>query len=215
MAMKPITTTQNSRTQGKAPSEDMVPCTTMDQRAKEVNRLRIEAAFAHICKTFFPRWNRHAQWRVCDGLQETPNHRIARGSKTILLSFTPKDETELHGLLIHEVCHAITRRRHDKKWLKRMMKAAAKAQAVGLGDLAEFLFRTVEGHARTGTRLKMMSDMIYYSIEDCVFYNPNLTCDKVIESVAFKWGFRPGELERNWKRCRRVYEEAVRKYSSW
>jgi hypothetical protein len=67
----------------------------------------------------------------------------------------------------------------------------------------------------TGARLKVMKDLICDSIEDRVFYNPGLSYDEVLEAVAFRWGFRPEELELKWKRCKEVYKEAVRRYSSY
>jgi hypothetical protein len=213
--MKRTQGTENFRAKGQAPWEAMRLNAESNQPAGEGGMGRLEEVFAQVCKTFFPRWNRDARWRVSSCLDGGPNHRIARGSKTILLSVNPEDDAELHCLLIHEICHAITRTRHDKKWLHRMKQAVDKALAIGREDLAELILREVESYARAGTRLKMMSDLVYYSIEDCVFANPSLSCDEVLESVAFKWGFSPTELERNWRRCRQVYEDAASRYSSW
>ncbi len=213
--MKRTTATKNFGAKGQASYEAMRLSTKSNHPAGVGSIDRLDEAFALVCKTFFPHWNRDAQWRVSSSLDGRPNHRIAKGSKTILLSAIPENDAELHCLLIHEVCHAITRKRHDKKWLHRMKQASDRALAIGREDLAELLVHEVERYARSGTRLKMMVELIYYSIEDCVFANPNLSCEEVLESVALRWGFEPTEMERNWKRCRQVYEAAVRRYSSW
>lgn len=214
-AMKRITAIKNSRAKGQTSHEAIRPNIENNHPTGEGNMGRLDEAFAQVCKVFFPHWNRDAQWRVSSCLHGRPNHRTAKGSKTILLSAVPENDAELHCLLIHEVCHAITRTRHDKKWLHRMKQALDRALAIGREDLAELLVREVDRYARAGTRLKMMAELVYYSIEDCVFANPSLSCDEVLESVAFRWGFNPAVMEKTWKRCRKVCEEAAKRYSSW
>ncbi|MCJ7444889.1 MAG: SprT-like domain-containing protein [Methanotrichaceae archaeon] len=44
---------------------------------------------------------------------------------------------DVDGVIIHEICHAVTSEWHNKKWLARMEKAALKAESIGEEKLAK------------------------------------------------------------------------------
>jgi hypothetical protein len=80
---------------------------------------------------FFPKWHK---WPVgnshprCLGL----GYCDPEGRKIIVSEGCPNhDDT-----LIHEICYAVASVGHDKKWQRRMEKAAQKAESIESMDLA-------------------------------------------------------------------------------
>jgi hypothetical protein len=84
--------------------------------------------FDRVKQKYFPRWDKKGLWKVCRGWPKfRPRRAAARcyfHKKRIAIFRVPKRYT-LEWLLIHEICHVVTRDSfHGIAWLKRMAKAA-------------------------------------------------------------------------------------------
>jgi len=175
---------------------------------------RLHDAFAYVRSTFFPLWDRDAEWTVSEVGDLPVDGKSDEREKTIAVHVV-SDDDDLHFLLIHEICHAVASTGHGKKWLDRLMKAGDRARRIGRETLADLIYNEVQRYARSERRLKVIAELIYNTIEDLVFYNPSAACEAVIDSVALQFGFYRDELLDKFTRCREVYEGAVAKYTSW
>jgi hypothetical protein len=176
---------------------------------------RLHDAFAYVRKTFFPRWDRNAEWTVREVVHLPVDGKPKEKQKTISLHVVPDDEDDLHCLLIHEICHAVASTGHGRKWLDRVIKAGDEARLIGREGLADLVFAEVERYARSEKPLKVIAELIYNTIEDLVFYNPSASYEDVIDSLAMQLGFHRDELLDKYKRCREVYDGAIARYTSW
>jgi len=176
---------------------------------------RLPDAFAYVRTTFFPLWDRKAEWTVSEVVDLPVDGKSDERKKTIGVHVVSDDDDELHCLLIHEICHAVAGTGHGKKWLDRLIKAGDRARLIGRETLAHLVYDEVECYARSEKRLKVIAELIYNTIEDRVFYNPSATYEAVIDSIALQFGFYRDELLDKYTRCQEVYEGAVAKYTSW
>lgn len=176
---------------------------------------RLHDAFAYVRSTFFPLWDRDAEWTVSEAGDLPVDGKSDERKKTIAVHVVADDDDELHFLLIHEICHAVATTGHGKKWLDRLMKAGDRARLLGREPLADLICNEVQRYARSERRLKVIAELIYNTIEDLVFYNPSATYEAVIDTVALQFGFYRDELLDNYTRCQEVYDGAVARYTSW
>jgi hypothetical protein len=126
-------------------------------------------------------------------------------TKTIQLQYVPEDEDNFHLLLIHEMCHAVTINGHTKRWLKRMSRAAQRAKQIGRHRLEQMLQKEVDQYIHQ--TLSIDADFVYGQISACLSDNPKATYEQVLPMVAHRSGYYPVDLEKDFPRCRRVYEE--------
>lgn len=126
---------------------------------------RLEDAFQYVRQTFFPRWDRKKEWFVeylppkfkkwheedldrqikRDGLEDRYPFKTKLGGicqdfrKCILIYTISKKDNALHLLLIHEICHAVSKDGHGEKWFEEMEKARGRALVInkGLAKLIE------------------------------------------------------------------------------
>jgi hypothetical protein len=176
---------------------------------------RLQDAFLYVRKTFFPRWDRNAEWTVGRVADLPVNGRSDEANKIITIHAVSEDDDELCFLLVHEICHAVAGTGHGKKWLNRLKKAGDTAKLIGRDRLGDLIYDEVERYARSEKQIKVVAELIYNTIEDTVFYNPSASYEDVIDSVAMQFGFYRDELNEKYTRCREVYEGAVAKYTSW
>jgi len=176
---------------------------------------RLHEAFAYVRSTFFPLWDRGAEWTVSEVVDLPVNGKSDERKKRIVVHVVADNDDDLHLLLIHEICHAVTSTSHGKKWLDRLMKAGDRARLIGREALADLLYDEVERYAKSDRRLKVIAELIYNTIEDLVFYNPSATYAEVIDTIAVQFGFYRGELLEKYTHCQEVYDGAVAKYTSW
>lgn len=168
---------------------------------------RLQEAFEYVRKTFFPRWDKAGQWKVQEK-PDLPSHgKCDSEKKTINLQYISEDQDRLEGLLIHEICHAVTIEGHSKKWLDRMKAAATKAREVGHKELSKALFEEVEEYIEAP---KVTARSYYNAIEDCVSYNPEAPYEQVLAAVAYDFGLSPEEVEKAAKRCKQIYKKEVK-----
>ncbi|HVO82819.1 MAG TPA: hypothetical protein VMU60_00190 [Syntrophobacteria bacterium] len=176
---------------------------------------RLHEAFAYVRSTFFPLWDRGAEWSVSEVVDLPVNGKSDETKKTITVHVVADSDDELYCLLIHEICHAVASAGHGKKWLDRLVKAGDRARLMGRQALADLIYDEVERYAKAERHLKVIAELVYNTIEDLVFYNPSATYDAVIDTVALQFGFYREELLDKYTRCREVYDGAVAKYTSW
>ena len=176
---------------------------------------RLHDAFAYVRSTFFPLWDKDAEWTAREVVDLPVDGKSDQRKKTIAVHVVADDDDHLHCLLIHEICHAVASTGHGKKWLDRLMKAGDRARLIGRETLAHLVYDEVGRYARSGRRLKVIAELIYNTIEDLVFYNPSATYEAVIDTVALQFGFYRNELLDKYTRCQEVYEGAVARYTSW
>ena len=81
--------------------------------------------------------------------------------------------------------------------------------------MRDLIYGEVERYATMETHLRVIAAVIYNTIEDLVFYNPSASYEDVIDSLAIQFGFNRDELLDKYPRCRKVYEGAIAKYTSW
>jgi hypothetical protein len=173
-----------------------------------MKRLRDE--FENVRKTFFPRWDRDGLWSVVVK-PDLPGTGFCRPlTKTIQLVQVPRDENELHRLLIHEICHAVVPASglHGKRWRRRYLKAAERARALGRSTLAKAIEKDVAAYSDPSRGITVGAPYVYRCIEDFMMDNPNASYDAAIEAVARWCCMYPRELEQRYKRCKVTYGEA-------
>jgi hypothetical protein len=126
-------------------------------------------------------------------------------TKTIHLQYVPEDEDDLHFLLIHEICHAVTVSGHTKRWLERLSKAAQRAKRTGRHRLEQMLHKEVDQYIHETFTID--ANCVYGDIRDCVSEHPKANYEEVLAMVTRDSGFYPQDLEKHYVRCRRVYDE--------
>jgi hypothetical protein len=101
-------------------------------------------------KDFFPKWRDWINWKFLYGFPagELPGYEggCNREAKTIYIwywwdqakSKFPTEKWKLleKAALIHEICHAVTKGHHNKGFLQRLAKCKARAEILGLKQLA-------------------------------------------------------------------------------
>ena len=120
--------------------------------SKEEQVERLNDAFRHVKKVFFPDWDKTNRWFVeylpefkrwteCglnelidrEGLRDRYPFKVRIDAqcqpfrKCVLFYRIPRSENELFRMLIHEICHAITDDGHGDHWVQEMKKIRAKA----------------------------------------------------------------------------------------
>jgi len=134
----------------------------MAGQIKKSNEDRLQDAFQYVRKTFFPRWDRKKEWTVVylPEFKKRDEQRMAEDirlkglqgaypfklnitaicpgvGKCIIVYRIPKNNNELYELLIHEICHAISKDGHRKKWVEKMNVAYSRAIKDVLKDLSK------------------------------------------------------------------------------
>lgn len=181
-----------------------------------VTEIRLQEATKYVRKTFFPRWDMRREWTI-KRVYDLPSHGLCDSRpKNISLQFISENDDDLHKLLIHEICHAVTNSGHKKTWQNRMLSAADTAKKIGREHLSKILYEEVRGYD-PNTCLHVNAGVVYGTIQDFVFDaldSPSSTIefpsyDQIIKTVARTFGFSSQEIEESWKRCKEVYEKAV------
>ena len=104
-----------------------------------MNGSRLNRAVEYVRNTFFRRWDKIRQWKV----KVIPNApfigKVNFPKKEIYIRNVSKSDEELHFLLIHEICHAVTGGSHGKKWFNRMLRASKIARGLGRDKLSKMI----------------------------------------------------------------------------
>lgn len=164
----------------------------------------IKGQWEMVRKEFFPRWDREKQWKCyatdadgCDG-------ECSKDRKIIKLAhFTPET---LLLLLVHEICHAVTRGGHGREWCARMTVAAKRAETIGMKALAAQLRKELRDYKSSP---KITSADIYDRMEEVVHACKNISFMDAAKGVGREFGMSRSKFLSTFPRLRSIYDEAM------
>jgi len=164
-------------------------------------RVGMNALFNDIRRQYFSNWKKGIHW-----VAESYEGRgyCDRNYKKLLIG----KPTENYGyicLVIHEATHAVTTKKHGKRWFNRMIKVSNRATELGDHDLAEELASHVEW---VKSRHDLGPGDVYARVRDITTDCPNATLEKVTEGVAEYCGQTPEIVRREYPRVAEYYENA-------
>lgn len=163
--------------------------------SNRANRDLLTSAFETVRNKFFPRWDEARLWKCRVDRRRVGDGICCLATKTIYIN--PKVEN-LVGILIHEICHALSPGvNHGGDWRRRMLIAASRAERFGEIPLAGFL-RSEVTHYRNDAEV-VTARAIYTEIEQAV---EESTVNPSFESIV-------GILARKYLMNRREFLKAV------
>ena len=118
----------------------------------------LEREFESVRQDFFPRWDRGRQWKIekCTQHPEDDYPGYCERGKKVISVYSESNSWvmyDLKTLLIHEICHAVTRGTHGVEFIRRLRKARDRAKEIRRMDLAESLEKEIIGiEEDTGVR---------------------------------------------------------------
>jgi hypothetical protein len=183
--------------------------TGIECQASESTKERLAEAFHYVRETFFPKWLKGADWEVRDDPGLPYYGWCDDSSRTIFVQSTPAEDDRLHLILIHEICHAITKEPHTKKWRDRFKQAGDTAKKIGRQELANLIYDEVRRSSENVKPPRLNERLIYSTIEDVILADFDVSFKETIEAVAQLWGITLEDVSQ-FKDCRRVYEETSR-----
>jgi hypothetical protein len=166
----------------------------------------LKSAYQYIRKEYFPLWDKKCQWRIKLDKNDPREGLCDLENKEITISSIPESETDLHLLLIHEICHFVSPT-HGSKWQKRMTKVAERADRIGRNVLAEAIRNQIKFYVNVSNS-EISLKHVYNAIEDAVGESLNSSFEQIIEYVADSVGCTQEELMKSAKRARKVYDRA-------
>lgn len=168
---------------------------------------RLQSAFKRVRKKYFPRWDKDVKWRCELKPDLLLLGKCDRKTKTIFLREVLDNQVELHWILIHEICHAVTIQGHYKTYRKRMRKAAEKAKKFNQPALADRIKNDIE---RIKISHEVTKKIIHGKIYDFKVENPDLSYVYILEYVAADFSMYPNEVEENYPGCRKTFDKAAK-----
>ena len=178
------------------------------------NQRRLAEAFYYVRQTFFPKWQKGFEWAAKEDPSLPYYGRCDDNSKTIFVQSIPEEDDRLHLILIHEICHAITREPHTRKWRHRFKQAGDTATEVGRQQLASWIYDEVRRASENEKGPRLNERLIYSTIEDVILVDPHISYQDSINRVAKLWGIAPEDVTA-FKGCKKVYEETTTKISQF
>ena len=128
--------------------------------------------------------------------------------KRIVINYLSSNKDEMDSLLIHEITHAVTSDRHGKQWQNRFLNAAKQAEKMGRISLAKAIRDEVKKFQNMSPPPN--AEMIYQQVQDIVLGTEGrMPYEAIIEHISRGIGLRPEEMEKRFKKCRKVYDSAV------
>ncbi|MBW2346116.1 MAG: hypothetical protein JRF53_19400 [Deltaproteobacteria bacterium] len=164
--------------------------------------MKEQEAFEYVRQNFFPKWDRKGQWTIKIDSDLPSLGRCFQDQKTISLGSVSDSNDELHLLIIHKICHTSIPN-HGKKWLGRMAKAANTAKEIGRTKLSQMIQKEVALYKDESI---LTAQNIYNQIGDAILDVPEASYEVVIKIISREVGIYPNELEKCYKRCRKVYD---------
>lgn len=116
------------------------------------------------------------------------------------------DPDERDKLLVHEICHAVAHGGHGKVWMKRMEKAAKRADELGRQRLAQLLWEEIVNYQQSAEGL----EQVYDTIRDWLVSEPDLTLTQLKRSLANQYGLLLSEVSKTFRRLEKVFRDAKR-----
>lgn len=174
----------------------------------------LQDAVKYVRRTFFPNWDKKQQWKIfeCTEYLDTIRERRVGGEcntkeKTIKVNMAciTENPNELHVLLIHEICHCITKG-HGKGWQNKMFSKAEIAKKIGNIKLSKRIKKDV--HNTTiiewyeEHRLEVR---IHGRISECLRQYPSISFDELMKIMIKDYG-APANISSKWiKVYKRIY----------
>jgi len=136
-------------------------------------------------------------------------------SKQVKVAVISNSDDELYKLLIHEIAHAVIDGSHGVRWMNRYEKAGKIAEKIGRKGLAESIYVEIGKYKESP---KETAEMLHQKIWDTVLdisFDPSLkrvdpSYDAIIEHIARGYGCYREEFEAKYKKCRKVFNEAMK-----
>ncbi len=168
--------------------------------------------------TYFSRWDRKHQWTFADHHPDCigPGY-CANEDKQIIVSSSDCSNCgmDIDVAMIHEIAHAVTATYHDKKWQRRMEKAALKADSLGLKELAEGIRKDYIAYSDPERSCAYTAEVVYNQIEDAVRETQGeVSFEDIVRFVGNGDCMPSKQLLAKYKKARKVYENACRDLDS-
>lgn len=184
---------------------------TCSQTGIPARGLDLKTEWEMIRKEFFPRWDRARQWkcrRVADA--DGCHGRCLWDRKIIELAYFT--EKTLLTLLVHEMCHAVTRGGHGAEWLARMTMAAKRADDIGMKSLAGEIRSEVRDYKGSP---KITAADIYNRMEDVVCDCEDISFGDAVKGIGREFGMSRREFLSEYPRLRTIYDKATAEKRQW
>ena len=181
----------------------MMPPAELSNRG---DRDLLTSAFETVRNKFSPRWDEARLWKCRVDMRRVGDGICCLATKTIYIN--PKVEN-LVGILIHEICHALSPRvNHGGGWQRRMLIAAARAERFGELSLAEFL-RSEVTHYRNDAEV-VTAGAIYSEIEQAVEESTvNPSFESIVGILARKYLMNRREFLKRFRGAKQAHKRAV------
>jgi len=161
----------------------------------------IEKLYCDVCSRYFPRWN---PWE----LVFNPNPKFKNHG---ILGYCNVSERKIglvrpsKATLIHEICHAITTKKHGTSWSHRMQKAIEKARVKDPALVTELEGWVELCTSRQDVPLSVCRHNVLNIIRDDaeLYYRDN----EALDDLLLDYGFFP---EYNPREYRRIRDSALR-----
>lgn len=122
---------------------------TISPQKKADLHKKLKNIYNQIKLVFFPRWISGKEWKVKIYIGKRPfNGECNRLKKIIYINLdeVQKSNNYLKVLIIHEICHAVTRKGdgHGFKFQERYIKAANRAEAKGMKVISKMILNRIK-----------------------------------------------------------------------
>lgn len=128
--------------------------------------------------------------------------------KVIVVGKIPESENQLLLIIIHGVCHAAATLAHGKNFKQKMFKCAKRAQELGRPALADLIAQDLKRYKTDQTlSASDVNERLAGCVQETGHQGRKLGYGVMIGALGSEYGLYPEELERRYKRCRRVYDQ--------
>lgn len=160
--------------------------------------------FHEIKRLFFPRWDRQNEWKLRMTSARKCQGHCDRERKVIEIVARHIDPDDQDHLLIHEICHAVTKGFHGREWQCRMEMAAERADELGRTRLSKLIREEVVRRREQGEGIRLT----YELVKEWVQSVPDVTLPQLEKALAEENGVNVSELRQRLKRLEKVFREA-------
>jgi hypothetical protein len=168
----------------------------------------LQRAFAEVRALLYPRWDRAYRWRIATRRNRHGRDEDYGSGETRWIVISPDIAAcggePLRLQIASEIAHAITGPAGGKRFRARMRKAAMVAHAHGKTELAALL----EQEADAGGAVPRFDDDVRLIVEDILMEIPGSSREGVVRMLSGALGLKPDELDRRYRRLRRIQEAA-------
>ena len=160
--------------------------------------------FHEIKRLYFPRWDRKNEWKLRTTSERKCHGHCDRERKVIEIVARHSDPDDQDHLLIHEICHAVTKGFHGRGWQCRMEMAAERADELGRTRLSKLIREEVVRRREQGEGIRLT----YELVKEWVQSVPDVTLPRLEKALAEENGVTVSELRQRLRRLEKVFREA-------